>query len=100
MTVTVSRAAAVMLLGAACCLLCPRSAPAETIRIDDFDSRRPQNLLGGAFGVWGKDPGDASQWCKMSFDAKEKIGQKGSSLKLEYSVESKQEAYNGLWMKL
>lgn len=100
MTVTVSRAAAVVFLGTVCCLLSPRGIPAETIRIDDFDSQRPQNLLGGAYGVWGKDPGDASQWCKMSFDAKEKIGTKGSSLKLEYSVESEQEAYNGLWMNL
>jgi len=76
------------------------AARAGTIGIDDFDAGKPQNLLGGAYGAWGKDPNDASQWCRMSFDRTEKIGEKGASLKLEYSVASQQEAYNGLWMKL
>lgn len=78
----------------------PPSLAAGTLLIADFDSGNPQNTLGGAFNVWGKDPDDASQWCRMSFDDNEKEGDAGRSLRLEYSVDSEREAYNGLWMKL
>jgi hypothetical protein len=80
----------------------PVEAPkaAEELVIADFDSGEKPNNLGGNFGAWNKDPSDPTQWCKESFDNATKHGDKGFSMKLDYSVESPNPAYNGFWMML
>jgi hypothetical protein len=76
------------------------AAPAEEVVIADFDSGDKPNNLGSNFGAWNKDPSDATQWCKESFDNVTKHGEKGFSMKLDYSVASVNPAYNGFWMML
>jgi hypothetical protein len=75
-------------------------AVAEEVVIADFDSGEKPNNLGGNFGAWNKDPSDATQWCKENFDNATKHGDKGFSMKLDYSVQSTNPAYNGFWMML
>jgi hypothetical protein len=77
----------------------PKQAVAELV-IADFDSGEKPNNLGGNFGAWNKDPSDPTQWCKESFDNVARHGDKGFSMKLNYSVESPNPAYNGFWMML
>ena len=62
--------------------------PAKEVVIADFDSGDKPNNLGGNFGAWNKDPSDPTQWCKESFDNANKHGDKGFSMKLDYSVQS------------
>lgn len=76
------------------------SNTAEDLVIADFDSGEKPNNLDGNFGAWNKDPEDATQWCKESFDNAVKHGEKGFAMKLDYSVESPNPAYNGFWMML
>lgn len=73
--------------------------PVELV-VADFDSGRKPNNLGGDFGTWNKDEGDPTQSCAMSFDDRERLGDKGYSIKLTYDVDSPQPAYNGFWLKL
>ena len=73
---------------------------AEELVIADFDSGDKPSNLGSNFGAWNKDPSDATQWCKESFDNVTKHGDKGFSMKLDYSVASQNPAYNGFWMML
>ena len=68
--------------------------------VADFDSGEKPNNIGGDFGAWSKDPTDFSQGCTESFDSVNRSGTKGFGMKLEYSVESKNPAYNGFWMFL
>ena len=68
--------------------------------IADFDSGEKPNNLDGNFGSWNKDPQDAAQWCKESFDNAVRHGEKGFAMRLDYSVESPNPAYNGFWMML
>lgn len=73
---------------------------AEELVIADFDSGEKPNNLDGNFGAWNKDPEDPAQWCKESFDNVVRYGEKGFAIKLDYSVESPNPAYNGFWMML
>lgn len=68
--------------------------------IADFDTGEKPNNIGGDFGAWNKDPMDYSQGCTESFDSANRHGVTGFSMKLDYSVESKNPAYNGFWMFL
>src|SRR3989338_2885512 len=68
--------------------------------IADFNSGEKPNSIGGDFGAWNKDPTDFSQGCVESFDSVNRVGPTGFGLKLDYSVESKNPAYNGFWMFL
>ena len=76
-------------------------APAgNELMIADFNTGDKPNNIGGDFGAWDKDPNDTTQGCKMSFeqdDAKSLAG--GYSVRLDYSVDSPNPAYNGFWMK-
>lgn len=72
----------------------------EEIVIADFNSGEKPNNLDGNFGAWNKDPEDLAQWCKESFDNVVRHGEKGFAMKLDYSVESPNPAYNGFWMML
>ena len=73
---------------------------ANEIVVADFDTGEKPNNIGGDFGAWNKDPTDFSQGCAESFDSVNRHGTKGFSMKLDYSVESKNPAYNGFWMFL
>jgi hypothetical protein len=72
----------------------------EEIIAANFDSGEKPNNLGGNFGAWNKDPSDPTQWCKESFDNTARRGDTGFAMKLDYSVDSPNPAYNGFWMTL
>lgn len=72
----------------------------EEIIAANFDSGEKPNNLGGNFGAWNKDPSDPTQWCKESFDNATRHGDTGFAMKLDYSVDSPNPAYNGFWMTL
>lgn len=76
------------------------SKPSSELLIADFNSGEKPNNIGGDFGAWNKDPADFSQGCTESFDSANRHGDTGFAMKLEYSVESKNPAYNGFWMML
>jgi len=81
----------------------PKSAApkySEEIVIANFDSGEKPNNLGGNFGAWNKDPSDPTQWCKESFDNVTRHGDTGFAMKIDYSVDSPNPAYNGFWMTL
>ena len=72
----------------------------EEIIAANFDSGEKPNNLGGNFGAWNKDPSDPTQWCKEGFDNVTRRGDTGFAMKLDYSVDSPNPAYNGFWMML
>jgi hypothetical protein len=74
--------------------------PSETLILADFDSGEKPNNVGGNFGAWNKDPSDPMQWCKEGFDNITRRDARGFSMKLDYSVDSPNPAYNGFWMML
>lgn len=78
----------------------PVASAAGELMVSDFDAGEKPNNIGGDFGAWSKDPTDFSQGCTESFDSVNRYGTKGFAMKLEYSVESKNPAYNGFWMFL
>ena len=73
---------------------------AGELLIADFNSGEKPNNIGGDFGAWNKDPADFSQGCTESFDSANRHGDTGFAMKIDYSVESKNPAYNGFWMAL
>ena len=73
---------------------------AGELLIADFNSGEKPNNIGGDFGAWNKDPTDFTQGCTESFDSANRYGDSGFSMKLDYSVDSKNPAYNGFWMSL
>lgn len=87
-------------LPAACAADKAPAAPGSELLVADFDSGEKPNNIGGDFGAWSKDPTDFSQGCTESFDSVNRYGTKGFGMKIEYSVESKNPAYNGFWMFL
>jgi len=97
-----------MLIAMACALALPTAASAAEkalgsateLVVADFDSGEKPNNIGGDFGAWSKDPTDFSQGCTESFDSVNRAGTKGFGMKLEYSVDSKNPAYNGFWLFL
>lgn len=99
----------VSLVGLAFCLASMDSAvfaadraqkTATELMIADFNSGTKPNNLGGDFGAWIKDPSDPMQGCIESFDRANRFGNSGFALRLIYSVESKNPAFGGLWMRL
>ena len=72
----------------------------DELMVADFNSGEKPNNLGGDFGAWNKDPADFSQGCMESFDNANRHGDSGFAMKIDYSVESKNPAYNGFWMTL
>jgi len=75
------------------------STPPDYLMIADFDKPVTRNNFGGDFGPW-YDPTDKTQYCKISFDSKNKRGRRGYSLRIEYDVDSPHPVQNGIWMKL
>lgn len=74
--------------------------PSEELIVADFNTGEKPSNLGGNFGAWNKDPSDPTQWCKEGFDNVTRHGDAGFSMKLDYSVDSPNPAYNGFWMML
>lgn len=72
----------------------------SSIIIADFNRDSLANNLYGESGTWEKNPEDKTQWCLASLDAIVRRGESGSSLKLEYSVNSPNDAVNGFWTQL
>ncbi len=73
---------------------------AAALKISNFDSGAHKTLLGDVFGTWDRDPNDHTQGCVMVFAEGVSSRDKGTSIKLEYDVDSPNPAYNGFWMKL
>ncbi len=97
--------AAVLMLGA----YVSRGNPAKgasgepklaSIVVADFNANALNNNVGGESGAWEKDPEDRAQGIAASLDGTERHGTVGSSLKLEYNVNSPQNAANGFWTQL
>lgn len=80
------------------------AAATQTVPTDlmvaDFDSGAKPDNLGGDFGCWIKDPNDPMQGCIESFDHANRFGSSGYALRIIYSVDSKEPAFGGLWMRL
>ncbi len=72
--------------------------PSQTIA--NFSGDSLINNLGGESGTWEKTPEDMTQFIAASIDNKIKHGDNGSSLKLEYGVNSVDEVANGFWTQL
>jgi len=72
----------------------------KELLIADFNSGDKPSNIGGDFGAWNKDPADFTQGCTEAFDTANRRGDSGFSMKLEYTVDSKNPAYNGFWMAL
>ena len=72
----------------------------SSIVIADFNRDSLANNLYGESGTWEKNPDDKAQWCLASLDSVTRRGESGSSLKLEYSVNSQNDAVNGFWTQL
>ena len=70
------------------------------LMVADFNTGEKPSNIGGDFGSWNKDPADFSQGCTEAFDSANRHGDAGFAMKLEYSVDSKNPAYNGFWMAL
>ncbi len=72
----------------------------SSIIIADFNRDSLINNLNGESGTWEKNPDDKTQWANASLDNIVRHGESGSSLKLEYSVNSAANAVNGFWTQL
>ena len=72
----------------------------EILMVADFNAGKKPSNIGGDFGSWDKDPKDTTQTCLISFSKKEKVGEKGYSLRIDYDVDSPNPAWNGAWFKL
>ncbi|MBU1038263.1 MAG: hypothetical protein KJ994_04350, partial [Candidatus Omnitrophica bacterium] len=72
--------------------------PTQTIA--NFNGEGLINNLGGESGTWEKFPDDMGQSIAVSIDNKVRHGNNGSSLKLEYDVNSADDAANGFWTQL
>ncbi|MBN2453136.1 MAG: CIA30 family protein [Candidatus Omnitrophica bacterium] len=77
-----------------------KAAAGNEFLIADFNTGEKPNNIGGDFGAWSKDPTDFTQGCSESFDTVNRRGTTGFAMKLDYSVDSKNPAYNGFWMFL
>ncbi|MFH1258208.1 MAG: carbohydrate binding domain-containing protein [Elusimicrobiota bacterium] len=72
----------------------------KVFMVTDFNIDERLNNLEGGFGAWNKDEDDPAQFCVESFNDQVRVGNKGYSIQLDYSVDSPRDAYNGFWMKL
>jgi len=73
----------------------------EILLIDDFNGGVRSNLLGGAIGEWSKDEYDDTQGCEFDFVERPRLGKSdGYSMQISYDVDSPNQAYNGIWVKL
>jgi hypothetical protein len=92
--------AVIFMAGASIAADTAAQAGANEFLVADFNSGEKPNNIGGDFGAWNKDPTDFTQGCNEAFDSLNRHGTTGFAMKLDYSVESKNPAYNGFWMFL
>ncbi len=78
----------------------PETAGAGVLVLDDFDDGKTPNALGGDYGSWELNPHDQTQYCRDSLSAEQAAGGNGYALRLDYSVDSPNQAYNGFWSNL
>ncbi len=67
-----------------------RAAP-PVLLLDNFDSEKTENALGGATGAW-LDPDDKSQGCTATRTETARVGSLGQGLRLDYDIESDRES--------
>ncbi|MGB2706449.1 MAG: glucoamylase family protein [Candidatus Omnitrophota bacterium] len=72
----------------------------SSIVIADFNKQNLINNLGGESGTWEKNPEDKAQRVAASLEDSVRRGKSGSSLKVEYGVNSPETAINGFWTQL
>lgn len=68
------------------------------LMLDDFESKRYVNKLGGGGGAWEKFPYDTAEYCHSSFVDETWNGQQNTVLRLQYSATDFD--YNGYYTKL
>ncbi|MFA6320967.1 MAG: glucoamylase family protein [Candidatus Omnitrophota bacterium] len=68
--------------------------------VADFNRDSLINNLYGESGTWESNPEDKAQWINAALDNVVRLGESGSSLRLEYSVNSSEDAVNGFWTQL
>lgn len=68
--------------------------------VHDFDNGQLINNLGGGSGAWVLDANDRNQFCLATLDVNHAKGEKGFSLKVEYDLESPEQAQGGFWTQL
>lgn len=98
--VAMSVAMAIVLASGVSSAVDVKAAAGNEFLVADFNTGEKPNNIGGDFGAWSKDPTDFSQGCSEAFDSVNRRGSTGFSMKLDYSVDSKNPAYNGFWMFL
>jgi|GEM_PF-2774426 len=68
--------------------ICSQYGESKTLLVDNFDEQSFLNELGGESYTWNVNPQDKSQGCMASFDSKIRVGETGSSLRLDYDIDS------------
>lgn len=63
---------------------------ASVFVVDDFNGGKPMNKMGNGTGCWNVNPSDTNQYCKVSFDSFNFVGQEGYALKIDYDVDTPQ----------
>lgn len=76
------------LVALAMTLICCSYGESKILLVDDFDEQNFLNKLGGESYTWDVNPQDKSQSCAASFDSKIRVGETGSSLRLDYDIDS------------
>ncbi|MFH1380900.1 MAG: hypothetical protein ABIH57_01855, partial [Candidatus Omnitrophota bacterium] len=71
-----------------------------SVTITDFNSGTMKNNFGGDSGTWEIDPDDKDQGITATLDEEVKMGKDGASLRLDYDVDSPENAINGFWTQL
>lgn len=79
-----------------------RSAQPEgsEVVLANFDQPLTRVNVGWTFGTWERDPADLTQSCRLQVVDHPRVGLSGSSVRLDYDVDSLNAAYNGLWIKV
>ncbi|MDI6642114.1 MAG: glucoamylase family protein, partial [Elusimicrobiota bacterium] len=73
-------------------------ANTKILLIDDFETQRNFNLVGGMAGCWDRDPADESGYCKSEIITTNRDGKETFVLRLDYKLTSQD--YNGYYTKL
>lgn len=76
------------LVALAMTLICCSYGESKILLVDDFDEQNFLNKMGGESYTWDVNPQDKSQSCAASFDSKIRVGETGSSLRLDYDIDS------------
>ncbi|MBI1883949.1 MAG: hypothetical protein HYS08_07070 [Chlamydiae bacterium] len=73
---------------------------ADKLVLTDFNTGEKTSENVWDFGGWDRGQDFPNQSCVQSFEADQRYGETGLSLRLDYDVEDRAPAYNGFWMKL